>query len=149
MPQLIATAAIVLVVAALSVYGPVARPRRPAHLREGEPTPVPQPQLGTDSASRIIGVLRTRPWARMALTTVSVGLLVAAVAPSATPSTPNPPPHRPKDGPTLRTPAPRRTKAYRNPTSAPAPPPTHTPTRAQRATGVWFGARPPRRPPPG
>src|SRR3546814_7091358 len=79
MPQLIATAAIVLVVAALSVYGPVARPRRPAHLREGEPTPVPQPQLGTDPASRIIGVLRTRPWARMALTTVSVGLLVAAV----------------------------------------------------------------------
>jgi sortase A len=79
MPQLIATAAIVLVVAALSVYGPVARPRQPAHLRPEALAPVPQPQLGTDPVSRVIGVLRTRRWARMALTTLSIGLLVAAV----------------------------------------------------------------------
>ena len=81
MPQLIATAVIVLMVAALSVYGPVARPRKPAHLRSAdeELAAVPPPHLGSDPVSRLIGVLRTRRWARMALTTTSIGLLVAAV----------------------------------------------------------------------
>ena len=80
MPQLIATAVIVLMIAALSVYGPVARPHKPAHLRSAEElAAVPQPHLGTDPVSRLIGLLRTRRWARMALTTLSIGLLVAAV----------------------------------------------------------------------
>lgn len=78
MPQLIATAAIVLMVAALSVYAPLARPRKPAHLRPAEPTPLPP--VGTDPLSRLVGALRTRRWARMLLTTASVGLLVGAVA---------------------------------------------------------------------
>jgi sortase A len=81
MVHLIATAAIVLLVAALSVYGPVARqgsgaPRRSAPV---EPVPVPLPASGTDPISRLVGALRTRTWARMLLTTVSVGLLVGAV----------------------------------------------------------------------
>jgi len=80
MPQLIATAAIVLMVAALSVYAPLARPAKPAHLALPEPDPTPLAPLGTDPLSRVVGVLRTRRWARMALTTVSVGLLVGAVA---------------------------------------------------------------------
>jgi sortase A len=82
MPQLIATAAIVVVVAALSVYAPVARPRRPAHLRSEPITPVavPLPASGNDPLSKLVGVLRTRRWARMALTTASIGLLVGAVA---------------------------------------------------------------------
>lgn len=81
MLQLVATAAIVLVVAALSVYAPVARPPKPAHLRPPEPeAPTPLPELGRDPMSRLVGVLRTRRWARMALTTLSVGLLVGAVA---------------------------------------------------------------------
>jgi sortase A len=79
MPELIATTTIVLVVAALSVYGPMARPQPPAHLRPSELAPVPQPHHGTDPVSRVVGVLRTRRWARMALTTLSIGLLVAAV----------------------------------------------------------------------
>jgi sortase A len=80
MPQLLATAAIVLMVAVLSVYAPVARPRKPAHLRADALTPVPLPVTGTDPLSRIVGVLRTRRWARLALTTTSIGLLVGAVA---------------------------------------------------------------------
>jgi sortase A len=81
MAPLIATACIVLVVAALSVYAPAARPPRPAHLRASHDiTPVPAPQpLGDDPVSRLVGVLRTRRWARMALTTVSIALLVGAV----------------------------------------------------------------------
>ncbi|MGV3758171.1 MAG: class E sortase [Actinomycetota bacterium] len=78
MPQLIATACIVLMVAALSVYAPSARPPKPAHLAPGEPAPLPE--LGSDPFSRLVRVLRTRPWARMALTTLSIGLLVGAVA---------------------------------------------------------------------
>ncbi len=79
MTSLFATAAIVLVVAALSVYGPVARPQGPAHLRAGgELVPVP-PQMGNRVVDGIVGGLRTRRWARMLLTTASVGLLVAAV----------------------------------------------------------------------
>src|SRR3546814_9061701 len=79
MPELIATAVIVLVVAALTVYAPVARSRRPAHLSTGELTSVPPPQLGNDPISRLVAVLRTRRWARMGLTTLSIGLLVTAV----------------------------------------------------------------------
>src|SRR5690349_6221198 len=78
MSQLIATILIVLMVAALSVYGPVARPRKPAHLRERELAPIPEP-AGNNPVDRLVNVLRTRKWARMALTTVSIGLLVAAV----------------------------------------------------------------------
>lgn len=80
MAYLIATAAIVLLVAALSVYGPVARggaaPRRRSAV---EPAPVPLPATGSDPISKLVGVLRARPWARMLLTTLSVGLLVGAV----------------------------------------------------------------------
>jgi sortase A len=82
MAPLIATACIVVLVAALSVYGPVAAPRRnrPAHVAGAGPlTPVPMPHTGTDPVSRVIAGLRTRPWARMLLTTASVGLLVAAI----------------------------------------------------------------------
>ena len=82
MVPLIATACIVLIVAALSVYGPAARARlngdRGDDLRF-EPTPVPVPAGGNDPVSKVVGVLRNRPWARMLLTTVSVGLLVGAV----------------------------------------------------------------------
>ncbi|MFP5256421.1 MAG: class E sortase [Acidimicrobiia bacterium] len=78
MPQLIATSLIVLMVAALSVYAPLARRPKPAHLAPPEPAPLPE--LGDDPFSRLVGVLRTRSWARMALTTLSIGLLVGAVA---------------------------------------------------------------------
>ena len=79
MPQLFATAFIVLMVAALSVYGPLTKVSRPAHLREEPLTAVPLPAPGNDPFSRLVNVLRTRTWARMVLTTVSVGLLVGAV----------------------------------------------------------------------
>jgi len=80
MPQLIATAVIVIVVAALSVYGPAARPPKPAHLRaEDDLAEVPAAHVGRDPISRLVVVLRRRRWARMALTTLSIGLLVAAV----------------------------------------------------------------------
>jgi sortase A len=82
MAPLIATACIVVLVAALSVYGPVAGPRRnrPAHAAASGPlTPVPLPRTGNDPVSRLIAGLRVRPWARMLLTTASVGLLVAAI----------------------------------------------------------------------
>ena len=80
MAPLIATACIVVLVAALSVYGPVAAPRKssPAHAAPSL-TPVPVPHTGNDPVSKVLRGLRTRPWARMMLTTVSVGLLVAAV----------------------------------------------------------------------
>ncbi len=80
MPQLIATAAIVLMVAALSVYAPAASNQKPAHLRNEPLVPVPPPTTAGDPLSRLADVLRTRRWARMALTTLSVGLLVGAVA---------------------------------------------------------------------
>lgn len=81
MEPLIATALIVVVVAALSVYGPVAARQRskPAHVASVTLTPVPIPHTGTDPVSRVISGLRTRAWARMLLTTASVGLLVAAI----------------------------------------------------------------------
>ncbi len=80
MLPLFATAAIVLMVAALSVYAPVARAPKPAHLRADALAAVPLPSSGTDPLSRIVDVLRTRRWARLALTTASIGLLVSAVA---------------------------------------------------------------------
>ena len=83
MSQLIATACIVLLVAALSVYGgPAFRSRRGgAHarrrrLRDG---PGPPARGGRDPISKLVGALRTRPWARMLLTTASIGLLVGAI----------------------------------------------------------------------
>lgn len=79
MPQLIAITAIVLMVAALSVYAPAAGGRRPAHLQRAALTPVPAPPAGDDPFNRLVGVLRTRRWARMALTALSIGLLVGAV----------------------------------------------------------------------
>lgn len=81
MQPLVATALIVLMVAALSVYGPVARPRHPAHLRRPEElVPVPPAQTGNRALDAVVTALRTRRWARMTLTTTSVGLLVGAVA---------------------------------------------------------------------
>ena len=83
MAPLIATACIVVLVAALSVYGgPAIRgTRRPAQAADVayEPAPVPLPAGGRDPVSRVINALRTRPWARMLLTTASVGLLVGAI----------------------------------------------------------------------
>lgn len=83
MAPLIATACIVLLVAALSVYGgPAFRASRRA-ARGGhvvyEPVPVPEPVGGNDPVSKVINALRVRPWARMLLTTASVGLLVGAI----------------------------------------------------------------------
>jgi sortase A len=81
MAPLTATALIVVLVAALSVYGPTTRPQKAgAHLRdEWDEVPVPPVQLGNDPISKLVGVLRTRAWARMLLTTASIGLLVGAV----------------------------------------------------------------------
>jgi sortase A len=82
MAYLIATAFIVLLVAALSVYGPAAREAATAAPRRAaarETVPVPLPDGGRDPISRLVGVLRGRAWARMALTTLSIGLLVGAV----------------------------------------------------------------------
>jgi sortase A len=85
MVPLIATACIVLLVAALSVYGPVIRHRDDdGLLADGfgydELTPVPAAAGGNDPISKLVGALRPRPWARMLLTTVSIGLAVSAVA---------------------------------------------------------------------
>ncbi len=82
MVPLIATACIVLLVAALSVYGgPAFRASRGGAHTAGryEMVPVPVPVTGTDPMSRIVGALRTRAWARMLLTTASIGLLVGAI----------------------------------------------------------------------
>ena len=80
MAPLIATACIVIMVAALSVYAPIARPQAPAHLRDTDGlTPVP-PDTGNKLLDAVVGSLRSRRWARMLLTTASVGLLVGAVA---------------------------------------------------------------------
>ncbi|MGQ0831859.1 MAG: class E sortase [Microthrixaceae bacterium] len=80
MPQLLATAFIVLMVAALSVYAPLARHGRSVAAGAGDLTPVPEPApLGNDPLSRLIGLLRRRAWARMAFTALSIGLLVGAV----------------------------------------------------------------------
>jgi sortase A len=79
MPQLLATAAIVLMVAALSVYGPDARPKAASHLRRAALTPVPLPTSGTSPLDRLVEVLRRKRWARMVLTTASVGALVGAL----------------------------------------------------------------------
>jgi sortase A len=78
MHELVATALIVIVVAALGVYGPLARNRG----RAPEPvelTPVPAPATGSDPLSRLVDVLRRRPGARLVVSTLSIGLLVAAV----------------------------------------------------------------------
>jgi sortase A len=80
MPQLLATAAIILMVAALSVFAPDARRQAPAHRSADRLAPVPLPTSGNDPLSRLAGVLRTRRWARMALTALSVSLLVGALA---------------------------------------------------------------------
>jgi sortase A len=85
MVPLIATACIVLLVAALSVYGPVIRHRDDdGLLADGfgydELAPVPAAAGGNDPISKLVGALRPRPWARMLLTTVSIGLAVSAVA---------------------------------------------------------------------
>jgi len=77
MPQLAATACIVLMIAALSVYGPDARPRKPAHVAKRPPTPITA--SGRDPLTRLVLAMRTRPWARMLVTTASLGLLVGAV----------------------------------------------------------------------
>jgi sortase A len=83
MVPLIATACIVVLVAALSVYGgPALRgSRRGAHAQgvAYEPVPVPLPAGGNDPVSKLVRALRVRPWARMLLTTASVGLLVGAI----------------------------------------------------------------------
>jgi sortase A len=79
MPQLLASAAIVVMVAALSVYGPSVRKRPAAHLRPAQLTPVPPVGTGSGPVDRLVAALRTRTWARMVLTTVSIGLLVGAV----------------------------------------------------------------------
>ena len=79
MAPLIATACIVIMVAALSVYGPLARPRPPAHLRSSAELVAVPPQTGNRVLDAIVGALRRRRWARMALTVVSVALLVGAI----------------------------------------------------------------------
>jgi sortase A len=78
MAPLAAAALIVIVVAALGVYGPVARGREPAG--PAPLTPVPTPTGGTDPLSRLVSVLRRRRSARLAVSTLSLGLLVGAVA---------------------------------------------------------------------
>jgi sortase A len=85
MVPLIATACIVLLVAALSVYGPVIRHRDDdGLLADGfgydELAPVRAAAGGNDPISKLVGALRPRPWARMLLSTVSIGLAVSAVA---------------------------------------------------------------------
>jgi sortase A len=80
MAPLIATACIVLMVGALSVYGPLARPRPPAHLRAGDGLVEVPPDTGNQVLDAIVGFLRRRRWARMALTTASIALIVGAVA---------------------------------------------------------------------
>ena len=79
MAPLIATAFIVLMVAALSVYGPLARPQPPAHLHASARMVAVPPHTGNRALDAIVGALRSRPWARMALTTASVALVVAAI----------------------------------------------------------------------
>lgn len=76
MPQLLAIASIVLVVAALSTYAPMARGTA---VSTAQLTPVPPPSGGRDPFNRVVEVLRTRPWARMLLTSLSIGLLLGAV----------------------------------------------------------------------
>jgi sortase A len=80
MVPLLAAACIVLMVAGLSVYGPLARPRPPAHLRARESLREVPPATGNKVLDSVIGALRARRWARLVLTTASVGLLVGAVA---------------------------------------------------------------------
>jgi sortase A len=79
MVPLIATALIVLVVAALSVYIPVLRGRDDDLAAEPHLTEVPLPAGGNDPISKLVAVLRKRTWARLLLTTASIGLLVGAI----------------------------------------------------------------------
>ena len=78
MAPLLATALVVLTVAGISVYGPLARARRraaaSAHL-------VPPERAAEDEATgRFTRWLRRKPLARMLLSATSLGLLIAAVA---------------------------------------------------------------------
>jgi sortase A len=77
MAPLIATATIVLVVAALSVFGPQTQPPPPAHVRR-EPGPTP-PRPGADGRGRHLANFRSRPGPRVALTVASVALLGVAI----------------------------------------------------------------------
>jgi sortase A len=76
--ELAATALIVVVVAALGVYGPVVR-NRGRSPQPSELTPVPPPATGSDPLSRLVDLLRRRRGARLVVSTLSIGLLVAAV----------------------------------------------------------------------
>lgn len=79
MPQLLATASLILVIAALSVFTPLLKQGRPSSFPGDPLTPVPPAASGTDPISRLAIALRTRPLARVAVTTLSIGLLVGAV----------------------------------------------------------------------
>lgn len=79
MPQLLATASIILTVAALSVFGPQLRGRQSDHTVVEGLTPVPIAGSGNHPFDKLVDLLRTRAWARMALTTLSIALLVGAV----------------------------------------------------------------------
>jgi sortase A len=79
MEALLATALIVIVVAGLGVYGPVARGRVPASAEPAALTPVPQPSGGNDPISKLVDLLRRRRGARLVVSTLSIGLLVGAV----------------------------------------------------------------------
>jgi sortase A len=71
----LATALVVLTIAALGVYGPIARStRRGAHLAP------PERAVPADATGRLAVWLRKRPAARMLLSAASLGLLVTAVA---------------------------------------------------------------------
>jgi sortase A len=78
MASLIAPALIIVAVSGLIVYGSRARSAR-SSAGPPELAPVPAPG-GTDPVTRIATWLRRRPAARMAVTTLSLALLVGAVA---------------------------------------------------------------------
>jgi sortase A len=75
MPALIATALLVAVVAALSVYGPLIR--QGAAVAGSRHLAAPR---ATDPVGRLARWMRDRPAARMVLSALSIGLLVGAVA---------------------------------------------------------------------
>ncbi len=72
MAPLLAATTIILMVGALSVFGPLARPPLPAHLRPRELAPVPDRRP-------VKTALLSRRGSRVALTTASVGLLAVAI----------------------------------------------------------------------
>jgi sortase A len=73
MALLIATALLILVIAALGVYGPLSRPGARARRSHAGPQ-------ATDPVSRLARWMRDRPAARMALSALSLALLVGAVS---------------------------------------------------------------------